>query len=275
MKSHIATTDIVDKYSSKLISKYELDAVVTGSDQVWRPCYNRRVLTNMFLDFVGKRTKKIAYAASFGVDYWEYKPRKARKCGELARRLDAISVREGSGVSLCRNYLGVEAIEVLDPTLLLSAEVYKEVCSNVAPSGERYVAAYILDATPEKVALVEQEARRRGVAAKIYGADKDAELSIEEWLAMFRDAEYVITDSFHGCVFSTIFRREFAVIINSERGASRFISLLGKFALTNRTIIDANQGSVPTEPIDWQEVEINLKKYQEHSMTFLTQALGR
>lgn len=275
VKSHIATTDIVEKYSSKLISRYELDAVVTGSDQVWRPCYNRRVLTNMFLDFVGKRTKKIAYAASFGVDYWEYKPRKARKCGELARRLDAISVREESGVSLCRNYLGVEAIEVLDPTLLLSAEVYKKVCSNVAPSGERYVAAYILDATPEKVALVEQEARRRGVATKIYGADKDAELSIEEWLAMFRDAEYVITDSFHGCVFSTIFRREFAVIINSERGASRFISLLGKFALTNRTIIDANQGSVPTEPIDWQEVETNLKKYQEHSMTFLAQALGR
>jgi hypothetical protein len=189
--------------------------------------------------------------------------------------LDAISVREESGVSLCRNYLGAEAVAVLDPTLLLSAEAYEEVCSNVAPSGERYVAAYILDSTPEKIALVEEEARRRGVLAKIYGADKDAELSVEEWLAMFRDAEYVITDSFHGCVFSTIFRREFAVIINSERGASRFISLLGKLALQNRAITDASRGGVPTGPIDWPKVESSLKEWQEHSINFLTQALSR
>lgn len=275
VKCHIATTRIVEKYSPKLIKEYQLGAVIAGSDQVWRPCYNRRVLTNMFLDFVkgDSGVKKIAYAASFGVDHWEYKPSKTRKCRKFANTINYISVREESGVALCHDNLGVKAIEVLDPTLLLTAEDYKKVCAKVALSEERYVAAYILDATPEKIKLVEQEARRRGIEARIFGADKEAELSVEEWLAMFRDAEYVITDSFHGTVFSTIFRREFAVIINRGRGASRFVSLLGKFALLDRTIIDAKRGVVPTEPINWQEVEENLQKWQKHSINFLTQAL--
>ena len=274
---NIATTQSVEGYSTKLISEYGLEAVVVGSDQVWRPCYNRRVLTNMFLDFVGNSgdVKKIAYAASFGVDHWEYKPRKAQRCSILAKRIEHISVREESGVLLCRSYLGVKATEVLDPTLLLTADDYCAVCASVEKSEERYIAAYILDPTPEKNALVEREAKRRGVTARVFGADKEANLSVEEWLAMFRDAEYIITDSFHGCVFSTIFRRDFAVVINRDRGASRFVSLLGKLNLLDRTIIDAKRAKVPTEPIRWQDVEQELQKWQELSTNFLKQALCR
>ena len=275
VERNIATTRKVEKYSTKLISEYGLKAVIVGSDQVWRPCYNRRVLTNMFFDFVHDNSdvKKIAYAASFGVDYWEYKPRKAKKCSRLAKRIEYISVREESGVTLCRSYLGVDATEVLDPTLLLTADDYRAVCASTAKSEERYIAAYILDPTPEKIALIEREAKQRGVVAQIFGADKEADLSVEEWLAMFRDAEYVITDSFHGCVFSTIFRREFAVIINRNRGASRFVSLLGKFNLLDRTIIDVEQAKVPTDPIQWQKVEQGLQSWQERSLNFLKQAL--
>jgi exopolysaccharide biosynthesis predicted pyruvyltransferase EpsI len=207
------------------------------------------------------------------VDYWEYKPRKAKKCSRLAKRIEYISVREESGVTLCRSYLGVDATEVLDPTLLLTADDYRAVCASTAKSEERYIAAYILDPTPEKIALIEREAKQRGVVAQIFGADKEADLSVEEWLAMFRDAEYVITDSFHGCVFSTIFRREFAVIINRNRGASRFVSLLGKFNLLDRTIIDVEQAKVPTDPIQWQKVEQGLQSWQERSLNFLKQAL--
>lgn len=273
---NIATTRAVERYSPRLVSEYGLEAVIVGSDQVWRPCYNRRVLTNMFLDFVkDSGVKRIAYAASFGVDSWEYKPRKAKRCSKLAKRIEHISVREESGVLLCRSYLGVKAVEVLDPTLLLSADDYRAVCASVGKSAERYVAAYILDATPEKIALVEQEAKRRGVEARIYGADNEAELSVEEWLAMFRDAEYVITDSFHGTVFSTIFRRDFAVVINRSRGESRFISLLGKFSLLDRIVIDAGRGVVPTEPIEWQAVEVGLQKWQKLSIDFLNDSLCR
>ena len=277
VEQHIALTRSVSRYSPSLVREYGFEAVVAGSDQIWRPCYNRRVLTNMFLDFVKERSgvKRVAYAASLGVDHWEYKPRKTRKCRCFAKRLHAISVREESGVALCADNLGVKVTEVLDPTLLLSSADYREVCATVPCSEERYVAAYILDATPEKVALVKQEAERRGVEARIYGADSNATLSVEEWLAMFRDAEYVITDSFHGSVFSIIFRREFAVIINRDRGASRFVSLLGKFGLLERIVIDASRGVLPVGAIDWSAVEPQLYKWQEISLNFLTKALCR
>ncbi len=277
VEKNIATTQAVDGYSAKLISEYGLEAVIVGSDQVWRPRYNRGVLTNMFLDFVENRgdIKKIAYAASFGVDHWEYKPRKAKLCSKLAKRIEHISVREESGVTLCRSYLGVDATEVLDPTLLLTADDYRTVCASIAKSKERYLAAYILDPTSEKIALIEREAKQRGVVAQIFGADKEADLSVEEWLSMFRDAEYILTDSFHGCVFSTIFRREFAVMINRNRGASRFVSLLGKLNLLDRTIIDVERAKVPTDPIKWQNVEQGLQSWQERSLNFLKQALCR
>ncbi len=274
---HISLTKAVHGYSPKLVSEYQFDAILSGSDQVWRPRYNRKVLTNMYLDFVKDNmgVKRIAYAASFGVDNWEYRPLKSRKCRKYAKKLDAISVREESGVTLCRDNLRVEAIEVLDPTLLLAAEDYMQTCTSVPRSEERYVAAYILDATPEKIALVEREAARRGVACRIYGAGDQVELSVEEWLAMFRDAECIVTDSFHGCVFSIIFRKEFAAIINRKRGASRFISLFGKFGLLDRVVIDAERGSFPAEPIDWAKVESSLQQWQKRSINYLNKALCR
>jgi exopolysaccharide biosynthesis predicted pyruvyltransferase EpsI len=228
----------------------------------------------MFLDFVKEQgVKKIAYAASFGVDNWEFTPKQSKKCRKFAQQLDSVSVRENSGIALCRNSLNIEAVEVLDPTLLISADTYNALCADVAKPQERYIGAYILDSTPEKVALVEAEAKRRGVACKIYGAHDNLELSVEEWLAMFKNAECVITDSFHGCVFSIIFRKEFVALLNSGRGESRFKSLLGKFDLSHRIVTDPKQGVIPSEPIAWSAVEEVLAKWQKHSLNYIENIL--
>ena len=274
IKKNITLTDVVYNYSPQLVADYGFEAVVVGSDQVWRPCYNQYVLTNMFLDFVKEQgVKKIAYAASFGVDNWEFTPKQSKKCRKFAQQLDSVSVRENSGIALCRDSLNIEAVEVLDPTLLISADTYNALCTDVEQPQERYIGAYILDSTPEKVALVEAEAKRQGVACKIYGAHDNLELSVEEWLAMFKNAECVITDSFHGCVFSIIFRKEFVALINSSRGASRFASLLGKFNLLHRIIEEPKQELLPEEPIDWNEVEKTLKEWQEISLNYIESTL--
>ena len=273
---NMTLTENVYSYSPKLISKYGVEAVIVGSDQVWRPCYNQYVLTNMFLDFVKKQgVKKFAYGASFGVDNWEFTPKESEECSKLAQRLECVSVREESGIALCRDSLGVEAVEVLDPTLLLPAETYGALCTEVPQHKERYIAAYILDSTPEKVAFVEQVAKRKGIACKIYGADKLLELTVEEWLALLQNAEEVITDSFHGCVFSIIFRKEFSALLNSSRGAGRFTSLLGKFNLLDRIVEDPQQGLVPSKPIDWRVIETILKQWQELSINYLKKALQK
>src|SRR5690606_19965537 len=95
------------------------DAVIVGSDQTWRPRYSPNIY-NYFLDFLrDENVRRIAYASSFGTDKWEYNDKQTDRCSKLAKEFDMISVREKSGVDLCIRHLGVEALAVLDPTLLL------------------------------------------------------------------------------------------------------------------------------------------------------------
>ena len=206
------------------------DVVVVGSDQVWRPKYNYRI-KEMFLDFCKKRKhlKRIAYAASFGVDNWEFTPKQTRVCAKLAKKFDAISVREESGVKLCKEHLGVNAAWVLDPTLLLKKEDYLPICRDVPVNNEKYLAVYVLDENEKVTVTYEKEAATRGLVVKKFHADSKSTLTVPEWLAMFRDASYVVTDSFHGTVFSIIFGKEFKCINNKGRGAARFESLLNLY----------------------------------------------
>ena len=203
------------------------DAVIVGSDQVWRPKYNSRI-KEMFLDFCKKKEhfKRIAYAASFGVDNWEYTPKQTRVCAKLAKKFDAISVREESGVKLCKEHLNVDAAWVLDPTLLLTEEDYLPICEEVPVCNEKYLAVYVLDENESVTATYEKEAAARGLIVKKFYADSKSTLTVPEWLSMFRDAAYVVTDSFHGVAFSIIFRKEFKCICNKGRGTARFESLL-------------------------------------------------
>ena len=101
----------------------EYDAFIVGSDQVWRPSYNQH-LEQAFLNFTEnwKNVKRIAYAASFGVDNWEFTKKQTKECKRLVQKFDFVSVREDTAVNLCKEHLGIEATHVLDPTLLLSAD---------------------------------------------------------------------------------------------------------------------------------------------------------
>lgn len=208
----------------------EFDTIVVGSDQVWRPRYNY-YLKDMYLHFCKKQRnlKRIAYAASFGVDNWEYTSKQAKVCSELAQKFDAISVREESGVKLCKEHLGVGATWVLDPTLLLTKEDYLPICKDVPINNEKYLAVYVLDENEMVTATYEKEAISRGLVVKKFHADSKSTLTVPEWLAMFRDASYVVTDSFHGTVFSIIFGKEFKCIYNESRGSARFESLLNLY----------------------------------------------
>lgn len=202
------------------------DAIIVGSDQVWRPRCNHEI-ENSYLNFLsGKKIRRIAYAASFGVDWWEYSQKQTDRCSKLARLFFMISVREFSGIRLCKDYLGVNAVQTLDPTLLLSQDVYKGFCKNISKSNERFLAAYILNMNDSVKSECELVAKKENLNIKYFNIDAKSMLSVPEWLAMFRDAQYVVTDSFHGTVFSIIFKKRFRCLGNSGRGSSRFESLL-------------------------------------------------
>lgn len=220
----IKVTSKCYRYKSFMLN--DSDIAIVGSDQVWRPKYNYRI-QDMFLEFARNLPiKRIAYAASFGVDEWEYTLRQTKVCSALAKKFNAISVREETGVNLCKEHLGVDATWVLDPTLLLDKEDYCEVCKDVPIIKERFLAAYVLDKNEAVRVQCESIAAERNLSLKFFEASTNASLSVSEWLAMFRDASYVVTDSFHGTVFSIIFGKEFKCLYNKSRGSARFDSLL-------------------------------------------------
>lgn len=246
----------------------KIECAITGSDQVWRPSYN--ILSYAYLKFIKRKDiKKIAYAASFGVDTWEYSENDTKKCRQWIKDFTAISVREDSGVILCEKYLGVNAVHVLDPTLLLTKEVYGKLCSNINPiCNNPFLAAYILDMSKEKELLVRRIAQSKGLKCIIFSAEKNISITIEQWLSIYRDASYVVTDSFHGTVFSIIFRKSFNTIINESRGASRFESLLSIFNLKNR-LITMDRNFFQTDEIIWSNIESILNEWTIKSVDFL------
>lgn len=230
------------------IDKNDYDCFIVGSDQVWRPKYFRPI-KHAFLDFAQNwDVKRISYAPSFGVDECEYTDTDLEECSHLLAKFIIVTVRENSGVEICKRYFGICCNKVIDPTMLLNYTHYESLVSNT-PTSSGDIMIYVLDTSEAKDNLVCQIAKSVGgktfsVGSKYSNLNAPIESRIqppvEKWLAGFRDAKFVITDSFHACVFSIIFNKPFVVIGNKERGMSRFESLLVDFDLTNRLIADIN-----------------------------------
>lgn len=249
IRKYINTTEPVTSTSKKEFSKYHFEAYVVGSDQVWRPAYSPH-LPNYFLDFtINQPVKRVAYAASFGTPDWEFTPKQTLQCAFWAKEFDAISVREDSGVELCEKHLGVHAVHLLDPTMLLAKEDYiRLVEQEHALTKGKNLMIYVLDRSVEKQAIVEKVSQTLDLSPNVVmpenefakvgvkGIKRCVFLPVTDWLRGFMDAEYVVTDSFHGMVFSILFNKPFIVIANQERGMARFTSLLKTFGLEGRLV---------------------------------------
>lgn len=273
VKSHIkVTSPRVKLPTAELVDRYSLDGIIVGSDQVWRPLYNYGFIDQLYLAFVKDRDiRRIAYAASFGTDEWEYTKEEENACAVLAKKFNGISVREKSGLTLCRKHLDVDAVHVLDPTLLLNSTHYTGLCKHITKR-EPFVFAYILDLSTEKIECIKRFAESKGLPFFIMSAGPEVSQndSIELWLSYFRDAKYVITDSFHGTAFSIIFNRDFYVFGNKERGNSRFNSLLDCMDLMNR-IVDNQITDLPA--VEWKKVNVKRELLREFSLKWLSSNL--
>ena len=274
IQSNLAMSPLIDS-TEKLRAHFSNEgyqAVIVGSDQTWRPIYSPNIY-NFFLDFLPNRSiKKIAYASSFGVDHWEFSPQDTQKCSALAREFDLISVREISAIKLCQQHLGVTAHAVLDPTLLLTTEDYIELLdkenSHIEVEGGLYT--YILDKTEEKRSIVEQLSKELNLdifknqsehsISDLEGGpiDKYQMPPVTDWLSGFKRANFVVTDSFHGMVFSIIYGKPFIVIPNPGRGSTRFESLLAQLGLTDRII--HNQLSLSQKKSDIAHKDLDLSE---------------
>lgn len=261
-----------------------LDSFVVGSDQVWRFRYVYRFLQEYLLAFAAPSKTLFSYAASFGTDFWEGNDQATEIMREKLLRFNRVSVREESGIVICREAFGSEAVRVLDPTLLLSAADYAPIIkeSQLKLPG-RYVAKMILDETPEAAAEVERLAKEKGwEVVDIYGSrkkigGKEAMLCrpVGDWLKLLQNADYVVTDSFHCVCFSLIFEKQFICVVNPERGISRLDSLLGIFGLRDR-LIDSLKGFRPDgRETDYRQIERLLQEERKKAYRYLSDCLSQ
>ncbi|EFJ9992709.1 polysaccharide pyruvyl transferase family protein [Escherichia coli] len=263
----------------KAFNNLDLDAVIVGSDQVWRYEYiNNDMYAAYFLNFVKeKKCKKISYAASFGVDNWNHENKRS-VTQKLLSQFDAISVREISGVQICNNEFAVKNVEhVLDPTML-DLTFYDELLDGVNEKKEfdkKYLLKYVLDEKDiaDNISLLIN--KKYGLSNEVNILGKGKNYSIEEWVLAFKKATYIVTDSFHGMVFSILFNKNFILIGNKSRGLSRFVSLLGKLDLLDRLfypeeiINNKRLIEILHKDIDYCNVNELIKNWRGNSIRFL------
>lgn len=260
---------------------------IVGSDQIWRNWWNdREKLGYYFLNFLkGRKANRVSYAASFGegsidmvmsADDIEYiKP--------YIEEFDSISVRERSGIDIIKNAWGISRVnEVVDPTLLLEASDYSELIekSDVKYEKIQPIFTYILGETPEVKGFVRKiQDERQQAVTKIRahaGSENDILPPVELWLKGFRDAELVITNSFHGMMFSIINNTDFIIIGREVGGLSRIKDFLSKYNINGRFVSESGIKKFNTtklKKINWEEVNRKLKASRKQSGDWLLDSL--
>ena len=281
------TPVMIDTYRD--IRKGDYDGFIVGSDQVWRPRYFGKI-EDAFLDFArGWDVRRVAYAASFGTDNLEFESETFRICADLLAEFDAVSVRESSAVKMCDEWLDCDhAVHVLDPVMLTDVSDYHRIAGfSKTRRAQGKVMTYILDPADNKKAVTELVKSWTGKNVEDFSInphERHRPLEdrivppMEEWLAGFADADFVVTDSFHGCVLCLLFHKPFIAVGNGQRGMSRMNSLLDMFGLGQRLVhgIDPEDDGefFLTEP-DWETVDRILAEQRMVSRAFLENALKR
>ena len=261
-----------------------LDGFIVGSDQVWRYRSDSEVMFTYFLNFVNDDKLKIAYAASFGVDFWEAGEQTTNQVKKLVQRFHAVSVREESGIKICKEKFGIESINLLDPTFVLDKKYFHELADKKPLKKQKlgFIAYMLLDDAKQTEQYFKDYAKRQKlnfirIKGKNIYPKKNFYLfkSVSKWLSYIKKAELVVTDSFHCTVFSILFRKKFICIANKHRGVTRLENLLKLIHLENRLIFDISglNESLLEAGIDYQNVENLLSEEKNKSISFLKNAL--
>lgn len=262
---------------------------VTGSDQQFIPHFYKHIEGYVAQDWVESSKRKIVFATSFGHDKVDYEPELKEELSYFLKRFDAFSVREKSGVALCRDYFGIKAEQVLDPVFLCARRHYERLASLSREQNDgqtKFLCAYILDAAEDKQKLIEDVCAAKSINYRLY-PDWDTKTGfrlalsagkMNKRLLDIMDSAFVITDSFHGVCFAIIFHKPFIAWANYNRGYARFQSILEDAGLMDRMIHNIDEyrrkKDELLQPIDYAEVEKRLKPLKEYSLDWLRKTLA-
>lgn len=267
-----------------IASSYDL--IVAGSDQIWSPSVQYGFDPAYFLTFAkDSSARRISYAASFGRD--RLAPQEVEALAPLLQSLSSISVREQSGLDIIKTASGREAVCVPDPTLL--HDQYDELLRSAGDCRKGHVFCYALRTAEGIREVAESAASALSVSIispyNVHRRWREIGQTVHpgpaEWVSQLANASFVVTNSFHGTVFSILFRKPFLV---AELPGSRAVmnarsrNLLGQVGLMDR-FVSKDQISQVRElvnsPIDWAEVATKQKTLRQGGASFLEDELTR
>jgi len=262
---------------SQLSDRY--DRIFVGSDQVWNPVVTGNDF-NFYLQFCEDCSKKASYAPSFGVSNVREEDRE--KIASLLSEFSYLSVREKRGAEIIKELTGRDAIVVLDPTMLISKQVWAQEMRPFNFSGGRYVLFYTIKPSPALKIFAQQLANKHGCKLVTVGGrlrekfqrDKYPVYAVgpAELIGLIDSAEYVVTNSFHGTAFSVIMQKNFYVEYSSDTN-SRLTNVINMFGL-QKCVVGADTLSKEPVQVDYEEVDKVLRFYREKSLNYLKEAIG-
>ncbi|KAL6632792.1 polysaccharide pyruvyl transferase-domain-containing protein [Neocallimastix sp. 'constans'] len=250
----------------KKLNKY-YDNFVVGSDQVWRFEYTVEKYEVLYLSFVEKNKNKIACAASFGIDHWEGSRKLLRKIRKYIKSFNKITVREKSGVNICKNTFKSKAKAIFDPVFYLKKDDWNKLLEQSTLNLSTYSLIYILNGSEKITNQINSIVEKMNLIQYWINIGST---SIYDFLKGIQSSQRVITDSFHGLCFSIIFHKDFICLCNKSRGEERFISLLSDLGLMNRLFYDlskVNWEKLP--PIDYSLVDKIIEQKRQEGIQFL------
>lgn len=274
---HLSPYAFATNTEAKALNIADADAYCTGSDQVWNSHWNECVEKALFLDFAPKGKLVFSYAASIGLA--SLPEDEVEVTRELLDKYEYISVREDTGVEILHRLGRTDAVQCLDPTLLLTREEWESYTGNQY-DGKQYVLTYNLHHDPEidkyASALSEKyDIPIWNISYNWHDIVRKGHLcwcpSVENFLGMIKHARFVVADSFHATVFSIIFERPF-VTITPEIASSRISSILNMLGIGERNIRKFKDTSLMEVPIDYAAVKEKLREKQKESMAYLAKA---
>jgi coenzyme F420-reducing hydrogenase beta subunit len=281
------------------------DTFVLGSDQVWRRVMYKRFGKSFHLDFTANSKKRVSYASSFGVESDSALLEEKDDLSLLFKRFDAISVREQSGVDILRENYGVDAKQVCDPVILGGVETLLPLATDARLDVQQdtpFILCYFLSPTKEKCRLTQHVSNKFGLpfivipngAEERYGKDaraywidtmRDAGfddvatgITAEDLIYLYNKTSYVITDSYHGTILSTLFHKPFVTFDNSGAGSERMRELFRVIGHKERYITDHSE-AIPIfdalTGISFEAIDASYSKERARSLEWLKTALEK
>lgn len=273
-KTYLNTGNVCRSTLSLLNLNKICNTFIVGSDQVFRPYLNKRIADTFLLDFADTNAKKIAFSASFGVNKEKFLKENSQqsieKIKQALKSFDYISIREKSGIEICRDVLGINAKWIIDPVFVLDKSKYNELIFNSKKDFSGNIVSCIFEKQNNKLDKYLEKKYHKKVVELWH-----SNLSVEDWLNAIKNCEFLVTNSYHAMCFAIIFNKPFIALSKDMGASARFESLFEMLNIKDQSINDIKEIYERNciFEVDYDVVNKRIEEERQKGLDFLKMAL--